>query len=282
MLSAILAQRWSGGLQGAVEEPCEITSLALSRSTLYQAFFRSGMQDTFDAGCLLSLGVLVRLAAAAINYEIYCMLDGSTSDAPSITELSDYATGNRGPWRYALSLLSVVFSDACCGLVLMHAAVQWRKSQAPASGAQLQALVGGSCILDFVQAATTEFRLHYVLIQMAGFTMSLMLLNIFIVLGRSEGQRLWRSTACWTFAALILDLLLVAALHNQWIRLSLSWTGLEYLALVLYTAVMVQIGGLLPAATVKLGCLPHVVSDQSSKALLPQVHRNKLPKRAAV
>ena len=46
--------------------------------------------------------------------------------------------------------------------------------------------------------------------------------------------------------------------------------------------VMVQIGGLLPAATVKLGCLPHVVSDQSSKALLPQVHRNKLPKRAAV
>ena len=95
--------------------------------------------------------------------------------------------------------------------------------------------MGGSCILDFVQAATTEFRLHYVLIQMAGFTMSLTLLNVLIVLGRTDGQqRLW--TASWTFAALILDLLLVAALHNEWIRLSLSWTGLEYLGLVLYTA----------------------------------------------
>ena len=29
---------------------------------------RNWLKDTFDAGCLLSLGVLVRLAAAAINY----------------------------------------------------------------------------------------------------------------------------------------------------------------------------------------------------------------------
>lgn len=35
------------------------------------------LQASFDAGCLLSLGVLLRLAAAALNYEIYCILDGS-------------------------------------------------------------------------------------------------------------------------------------------------------------------------------------------------------------
>ena len=137
--------------------------------------------------------------------------------------------------------------DACCSAVAQTSALwgpapglrfQWQSSWQSSLAFNLrtlEALVGGSCILDFVQAATTEFRLHYVLIQMAGFTMSLTLLNVLIVLGRTDGQqRLW--TASWTFAALILDLLLVAALHNEWIRLSLSWTGLEYLGLVLYTA----------------------------------------------
>ncbi|CAE7561716.1 unnamed protein product [Symbiodinium natans] len=233
------------------------------------------MQDTFDAGCLLSLGVLIRLAAAAINYEIYCMLDGSASDVPSITELSDYATGTRGPWRYALSLLSVVFSDGCCCLVLLHASVQLHGRHT--SGASLlQALVIGSSGLDFVQAATTEFRLHYVLIQMAGCTMCLTLLHILFVLYRTGRQTQRIQTACFTFTVLCMDLVLVAALHNHWIReqslSSVTWTALEYLGMVLYTAVMVQIGGLLPAATVKLGWLPRIVSDESAaaKSLLPK------------
>ena len=97
-----------------------------------------------------------------------------------------------------------------------------------------------------------------------------------------------------------MDLVLVAALHNHWIReqslSSVTWTALEYLGMVLYTAdtwkqlvcsaarpivvllgqlqnkVMVQIGGLLPAATVKLGWLPRIVSDESAaaKSLLPK------------
>jgi hypothetical protein len=66
------------------------------------------MQASFDAGCLLSLGALMRLAAAALNYEIYCILDGSPSNVPSITELSDH-TGHYGTYRFSISLASVIF-----------------------------------------------------------------------------------------------------------------------------------------------------------------------------
>mmetsp|Transcript_56557 Transcript_56557/g.106088 ORF Transcript_56557/g.106088 Transcript_56557/m.106088 type:complete len:247 (-) Transcript_56557:62-802(-) len=231
------------------------------------------MQDDFDAGCLLSLGVLVRLAVAALNYEIYCMLDGSPSDAPSITELSDYATGSWGPWRYALALLSVTFSDACCYLVLSHAATRLRQGPGPSL---LQALILCSCVLDIVQLLTAEFRLHWVPIQLAGVTMCLTLLYVLVALWQRGGQPQRLQTTCWTFLGMCTDLLLVAALHNQWIGrhtlTSVTWTSLEYFGIVLYTAVMVQLGGLLPPAMVKMGWPPRIVPRDrvSSESLLPQ------------
>ncbi|CAE7230295.1 unnamed protein product, partial [Symbiodinium pilosum] len=141
-------------------------------------------------------------------------------------------------------------------------------------------LVGGSCLLDLAQAVTTEFSFHYILIQLAGFTMCLTLLHILIVLWRLGRQMQRVQMACWTFAVLCVDLLLVAALHNRWVGQqsfsSVTWTALEYLGMVLYTAVMVQIGSLLPAATVKVGCLPRIISEEiaTSKSLLPQHSHN--------
>ena len=100
--------------------------------------------------------------------------------------------------------------------------------------------MGGSCLLDLAQAVTTEFSFHYILIQLAGFTMCLTLLHILIVLWRLGRQMQRVQMACWTFAVLCVDLLLVAALHNRWVGQqsfsSVTWTALEYLGMVLYTA----------------------------------------------
>lgn len=66
-----------------------------------------------DAGCVMSLCVLLRVAAAALNYEIYSILDGASPSAPSITELSDHS-GSYGGWRFSLGLASLCLSAFEC------------------------------------------------------------------------------------------------------------------------------------------------------------------------
>ncbi|CAJ1388580.1 unnamed protein product [Effrenium voratum] len=230
------------------------------------------MQEKFDAGCLLSLGVQTRLATAALNYEIYCILDGSPSEAPSITELSDFATGQWGALRFGLHLASVGFSDLCCYLVLSHATA--KESWSPL----FRGLLVASCSLDVVQAMTTNFAYHYVAIQLAGCGMCLtLLLTLHFLWQKPEVNMARLRLATSLFVALFLDLAAVAVLHNQWAASSLSWTALEYLGLALYTSVLVAIGGLLPkGALVKFGWLPRIVDN---KALLPQ--HLKAPKRTS-
>ena len=74
------------------------------------------MQASFDAGCLLSLGALMRLAAAALNYEIYCILDGSPSmyrasqncrTTPGTTELIGFQS-------VSLLWYSVIYAATSC------------------------------------------------------------------------------------------------------------------------------------------------------------------------
>eukprot|EP00913_Durusdinium_trenchii_P023607 g22179.t1 len=153
------------------------------------------MQASFDAGCLLSLGVLLRLAVAAMNYEIYCMLDDpcTSSEVPSITQISD-ATGRYGDLRFGLSVASVVFSDLCCYLESSH----------------LETLLVTSCFLDLLQAVTTSFKYHYLPIQLGGLAMCLTLLRALQLLGSAARvSTLWR-VAVGLFAALCVDLCLKA------------------------------------------------------------------------
>ncbi|CAK9005296.1 unnamed protein product [Durusdinium trenchii] len=227
----------------------------------------SGVEGaSFDAGCLLSLGVLLRLAVAAMNYEIYCMLDDpcTSSEVPSITQISD-ATGRYGDLRFGLSVASVVFSDLCCYLVLSHGIKE---------SSHLETLLVTSCFLDLLQAVTTSFKYHYLPIQLGGLAMCLTLLRALQLLGSAARvSTLWR-VAVGLFAALCVDLCVVAALHNHWAPVSLShwasWTALEYLGLVLYTSVMVLIASLLPPAVVKCHWFPRLVPVEQRKSLLPQ------------
>ena len=167
------------------------------------------MQASFDAGCLLSLGALMRLAAAALNYEIYCILDGSPSNVPSITELSDH-TGHYGTYRFSISLASVIFSDLCCYLVLSHAT-----SHGPFAS-HFQGLLVASCFLDVLQALTTSFRYHYLPIQLAGFLMCLTLLGTLQLLWPISSCKGALRVAAVLFTILCVDLLAVAILHNHW------------------------------------------------------------------
>ena len=180
-----------------------------------------GMQASFDAGCLLSLGALMRLAAAALNYEIYCILDGSPSNVPSITELSD-RTGHYGTYRFSISLASVIFSDLCCYLVLSHAT-----SHGPFAS-HFQGLLVASCFLDVLQALTTSFRYHYLPIQLAGFLMCLTLLGTLQLLWPISSCKGALRVAAVLFTILCVDLLAVAILHNHWAapRSLPSWTSL--------------------------------------------------------
>eukprot|EP00435_Cladocopium_sp_Y103_P062478 s178_g24.t1 len=232
-----------------------------------------GMQASFDAGCLLSLGALMRLAAAALNYEIYCILDGSPSSVPSITELSDH-TGHYGTYRFSISLASVIFSDLCCYLVLSHA-----MSHGPFSS-HFQGLLVASCFLDVLQALTTSFRYHYLPIQLAGFSMCLTLLGTLQLLWPVSSCKRALRVAAVLFTILCVDLLAVAILHNHWAapRSLPSWTSLEYLGLALYTAVLVLISYALPPALVKFDCPPHLVPIECGKSLLPQHQKRKTHK----
>lgn len=232
-----------------------------------------GMQASFDAGCLLSLGALMRLAAAALNYEIYCILDGSPSNVPSITELSDH-TGHYGTFRFSISLASVIFSDLCCYLVLSHA-----MSHGPFAS-HFQGLLVASCFLDVLQALTTSFRYHYLPIQLAGFSMCLTLLGTLQLLWPNSSCKRALRVAAVLFTILCVDLLAVAILHNHWAapRSLPSWTSLEYLGLALYTAVLVVIGYALPPALVKFDCPPHLVPMECGKSLLPQHQKRKIHK----
>ena len=231
------------------------------------------MQASFDAGCLLSLGVLLRLAAAALNYEIYCILDGSPSDVPSITELSDH-TGHYGTYRFSINLASVIFSDLCCYLVLSHS-----MSHGPSS-TQFHGLLVAACILDILQALTTSLKNHYIAIQLAGLSMCLTLLRTLQMLWKISPAKNALRIGTMLFAVLCVDLTAVAILHNHWAspRFLPSWTSLEYMGLVLYTGVLVAVSTALPPALVKFDCLPHLIPLEGGKSLLPQHQKRKSEK----
>ena len=68
------------GLKGLVlfAALCFVSFVLSKMSFFMSSFFLPGgvkWEASLDAGCFLSLGVLLRFAAAAINYEIFCMLD---------------------------------------------------------------------------------------------------------------------------------------------------------------------------------------------------------------